>query len=63
MAFLWRFVSAAGVAVDGPAISFTTTEAAEQWLSEEAADLRAAGIDAASLFDEERALSEPGDRR
>ncbi len=55
----WLLADAAGVAVDGPAVGFTSGEAAEVWLAAAAPRLAAIGVTAVTLLDGEHVVYGP----
>lgn len=55
----WLWATEAGVAVDGPAITFATENAAQQWLDRNADDLLERRIAWVSLLDGEHVVDGP----
>lgn len=51
MAFRWRYLDAAGTAVDGPDEEFDDRAQAEDWFSTIWPELREQGVDAVTLLD------------
>lgn len=59
MVYMWRYADEAGVVTDGPAISFDSQEAAEEWLSGSFDELMEGGVAEVSLFDDHSAVYGP----
>lgn len=59
MAFRWRYLDAAGAAIDGPAEDFDDRQQAEDWFGAAWQELRDQGVDAVTLLDEDTAVYGP----
>jgi hypothetical protein len=58
-AWRWLFADAAGVAVPGPPVCFTSEQVAEKWLASQCSQLRDIGLSAVTLLDGEHAVYGP----
>ncbi len=55
----WLLADPAGLAVPGPAVGFSSQEAAESWLAENYEELAESGVSAVTLVDGEHAVYGP----